>query len=188
MRRVQTKIIDQRFSKPLHRELGRAIGRVGYVGTQRCPESIHTTGVDEMAFFRCHEEGEKRTRPVVHPIPADAKGLFPGFPIVSDQASGSANPRIVEDQMNAVRFLFLHDFVSKCENLLFLGDVCQMSCDSNTRAFTFTQRFRLSHVLFRDITHRDVTAISGELPGEFAPHAGTAARDDGNLVLERIHF
>ena len=46
---------------------------------------------------------------------------------------------------------------------------------------------RVGHVRRRHVAHGDVAALGRELAGQLAPHAGAAARDDGELACEVVH-
>ena len=77
VRGVDPEVLEQRLGEALHGELRRAVGGVRDAGTERCPETVHAAGVDEVAVVAGDEQRDEGPCAVVDAAPADRERLVP---------------------------------------------------------------------------------------------------------------
>jgi len=142
-----------------------------------------------VALVAGDQQGEEGAGAEVDAVPAHAEGLLPFLSVVEDQAAAPADSRVVEEELDAVGLVGLHDRVAKGQDLVLLGDVGQMGGHPHAgRRALFTQRLRPAHRLLGDVAHRHVAALRRQLAGELPSHARATAGDHGDPVVESVHL
>ena len=96
MRRVEAKIVDQRFGKSLHREFRGTIGGVRHARADGSPEAIDAGGVDDVGLVRLHQERQEGLDAEIDPAPTDVEGALPLLAGRGEQAAAAADAGIVE--------------------------------------------------------------------------------------------
>ena len=134
------------------------------------------------------QHGQERASAVEHAAPANGEGLFPAVSLrLIEERSAAADTCVVEHQVHRICLVALCHGVAKAQHGRLVGDIADMRRHANAASGGLAASFRLGHVGFGDVAHRDVTTLGGELDRELAPHARTAARDDRDPAFERFH-
>ena len=152
-------------------------------------EAVDARRVDDVPFLGGGDGVEEDPRAVVDPSPADGEAAVPRLPRVGEQAASTAQTGVVEQQVDMVGVVRREHLVAKDHDRRLVADVADVAryADVRCRCGRARQRDGLGHVVDREITDRDVTALGGELHGEFATHPVAAPGDHGDLSSEVFH-
>jgi hypothetical protein len=115
-RRIGAQVLDEALGEPAHGELGRGVGGVRNAGGEHRPEAVDAARVDQDAVAARDQQRQERTGTVVDAPEVDGEGAFPLFPAVVDEAGGTADARVGEDQVDVLRAMRDQQFVAEAQH------------------------------------------------------------------------
>jgi hypothetical protein len=174
--------------KPLHRELGRAVGGVRHARAQRRPEAVHAAGVDQHAVAAGDQQRQEGPGAVVDTPPVHRERALPVLPAVVDEAAAAADAGVAEDQVDVIAGMLGQQLVAEPQHLRLLGNVAGMAADPDGGRGAHPRQGRgLRHGIRVQVAGRDRASLCRQLADELTAHAGAAAGHHRELARERIH-
>src|SRR5215469_10170040 len=190
VRRIDPEIGDQRLGEAFYRELCRRIGGMRNARPDRRPETVDAAGIDDVALLSFQQHRQEGAGAVVNSAPTDVEGPLPFLSAVGDHTAAAADTGIVEEEMDLIGAETLGDLVAKSLDLRLVGYIGEMRRDTQAlrqpRRLAQPPGFR--HPLRRDIAHRDIAGLGGQLAYELSPHSRTAPCDDRDPAREILHL
>src|SRR5262249_12116527 len=170
------EVLYERFREAAHGDLGRAVGVVRHAWAKRCPEAVHTAGVDQHAIAAGDQQRHERAGAVVHPPPVDGERTLPLRPGVGDEAAAAADAGVAEHQVDVIAGVLLEQLIAEPQHLRLVGDVAGMSGDPDARGGARLGLSRgLRDGLPVDVARRDRASLLRQLADELTAHARAAA-------------
>ena len=155
----------------------------------RRPETVDAAGIDDVTFLRLLQHRQEGAGAVVDPAPAHIERLFPLLTAMGEHAAAPTDTGIVEEEMELVGAVTIGDIVAKSLDLRRLGHIGEMRGDPQAlrqpRRLAQPPGFR--HPFFRDVAHRNIASVGGQLTDELSPHSRAAAGDDRDPAREILH-
>jgi hypothetical protein len=102
-RRIGAQVLDKALGEPAHGELGRGVGGVRNARGEHRPEAVHAARIDQDAVAARDQQRQERAGTVIDAPEVDGEGALPLFPAVVDEAGGTADASVGEDQVDVLR-------------------------------------------------------------------------------------
>ena len=91
---------------------------MGHARTERCPKSIHATGVDDVTLVARHEQRHEGAGAVVDAVPADTKGALPLVAATIDKRAAATDSSVIEQQVDVLGVESVQHTVAECQKML----------------------------------------------------------------------